>query len=326
MPGTRRVTGPAAAAALLVAGAAYAEATAPTPAPPLRLVPRARPMSSYILQASYEIKTKNVTFDAPPAYKDSFAFWTGRSIGHGRREVYEFMTLTQEKRDDGTVPFRRTIPRFDLEMRKGSQQFAPQGPLLQTVKTLSWEGNLDKYGNVKELREVTTSDDPEIPQLAIPQIERVFPVLDGPKEIRPGESFKERLSMPLPTRLNIVGLEEVRLLVSRDYRLKEVNGNSASFEVKTEYALDPATPPKEPRTTCAISGGGMGEAVFDVRRGVFLISKLPSLLVIEIEAPLRRLPEQPETEDPGRAKTRMELELLITGRLTVKRVWGEEED
>jgi hypothetical protein len=179
---------------------------------------------------------------------------------------------------------------------------------------------------MKELREVTTSDDPEIPQLAIPQIERVFPALDGPKEIRPGESFKERLSMPLPTRLNILGLEEIRLLVSRDYRLKEVNGNSASFEVKTEYALDPATPPKEPRTTCAISGGGMGEAVFDVRRGVFLTSKLPSLLVIEIEAPLRHLPEQPETEDPGRAKMRMELELLITGQLTVKRVWGEEED
>lgn len=329
------------AAALLLAGLAFAgrtePAAPPVPAtgssavktaesPPLRFAPRARPMSRYVLQAIYEIRTKNVTFDAPPAYKDSFAFWTGRYIGQKQREVYEFMTLTQEAKDDGTVPFRRTIPRFDLELEREGKHLAPLGPIFAKVKSLAWVGTLDRFGNVKVIDPVATADDPEIAQLSIPHLERVFPVVEEAKEIRSGGGFKERFSMPMPTRLNIVGLEDVRLQVTRDFRLSQMSGQSATFQVKTEYALDPATPPEEPRTTCVISGGGTGEMAFDARRGVFLSASLPSALVIEIQAPLRRLPEQPENEDPGMAKTRLDLELMITGMQSVKRVWGEEED
>jgi hypothetical protein len=292
----------------------------------LQFAPRAREMSNYVLQAIYEIKTTNVTFDAPPAYRDSFTFWTSRYIGQRQREVYEFMTLTQEAREDGTVPFRRTIPRFDLELEREGKHFAPLGPIFNKVKALAWVGSLDRFGNVKEMDPVATTDDPEVAQLSIQQLERIFPVVEGAMEIRQGAGFKERFSMPIPTRLNIVGLEDIRLQISRDFRLSRMDDNSATFEVRTEYAIDPATPPKEPRTTCAISGGGTGQMVFDRRRGVFLSSSLPGALVIEIQAPLRRLPDQPENEDPGMAKTRLDLQLSISGTQTVRRVWGEDKD
>lgn len=236
------------------------------------------------------------------------------------------MTLTQEAREDGTVPFRRTIPRFDLELEREGKHFTPLPPIFTKVRALAWGGSLDRFGNVRQLNPETTTDDPEIAQLAFPQLERLFPVVEAAREIRQGGGFKEKFTVPMPTRLNIVGLEAVRLQVSRDYRLSRVDGTSATFEVKTEYALDPATPPKEPRTTCVISGGGTGEMVFDAERGVFLSSSLPSAMVIEIQAPLRRLPDQPENEDPGLAKTRMDLALMLSGKQTVKRVWGEDKD
>jgi hypothetical protein len=133
--------------------------------------------------------------------------------------------------------------------------------------------------------------------------------------------------VPFPSRLNIKGLESVQLQITRDFKLIQVRGDHAIFEQTVGYALSPKTPPEAPGTTCVIGGGGRGEATFDVRRGVFKSSSVRSALTVDIEAPLRPLPgvEQPEGS-PGTAKTRLELDILISGEQTVSRVWGEEED
>jgi hypothetical protein len=294
--------------------------------PPVTLVPKARSMSTYTLLGRFEVHNKNVTFDTPPAYQESFAFWTGRMVGQKRLEVFELVTVTQEAGADGSVPFRRRLPRFNLEMEKKGVPFAPFGPVQTAATSLEWEGTLDRLGRVTAIKAVKESTEPEVKELAFEQMERLFPVLDGPVEIKVGGNFVETLSMQMPQRLNILGLEAIRLQVRRTYTLKQVERTNALFDVSVEYALDPKTPPQEARTTCVVSGGGRGEALFDLRRGVFLSTRLPTTLTLDIEAPLRRLPDQPEGHDPGTGKTRIELEVLATGNQTVKRLWGEEID
>jgi hypothetical protein len=179
---------------------------------------------------------------------------------------------------------------------------------------------------VREIRRVGEVEDPNLKNLAFAQMEHLFPVIEQPRRMPVGGSFTEVLSLPMPQRLNILGLEEIRLRVTRTYTLKRVERSHAKFDVEVGYALDPMTPSAEPGTTCVIGGGGAGEATFDLRRGVFLTTRLPTVLVIDIEAPLRRLPDQPEDYDPGKGKTHIELEMLLAGNQTVRRLWGDEED
>ena len=53
----------------------------------LRFLPKARAMSTYTLGVRFEIGTKDVTFEAPEAYKQGFEFWSGRMKGQRRNEV-----------------------------------------------------------------------------------------------------------------------------------------------------------------------------------------------------------------------------------------------
>ncbi|MGH9798483.1 MAG: hypothetical protein ACRD5D_10055, partial [Candidatus Polarisedimenticolia bacterium] len=300
--------------------------SAAAPAAPARLVPKARRMSTYSLRIRFEVATKDVSFTAPPDYQESFAFWTGKMKGQKRSELFEFVTLTQEARQDGSVPFRRTLPRFNMDLEKGGVPFQPYGPLQGQVQTMEWEGLLDPLGRVREIKVITDADNEEAKLLAWAQVDHAFPILEGPTEVAQGGSFTETLSLPMPQRLNVLGLEEIRHRVERRYTLRARGGDLASFEVQVVYALDPATPAQAPGTTCTITGGGAGEAVFNLRRGVFVNTRLPTTMRIDIEAPLRRLPHQPEGSDPGKATTRIDLDLMLIGNLDVKRLWGEEDD
>lgn len=299
----------------------------PPAAGPIRMVPKGRRMSTYTLRARYEIGTKNVTFEAPPAYQESFAYWTGKMKGNKRMEIFEFQTITQDVREDGLIPFRRTLPRYNLEMERGGQPFAPYGPIIRDVTSLTWEGSMNAIGVIKEIRPVTTSENPEIAEIALPQLEVVFPVLDAPRDLPAGGGFTDVVTVPFPSRLNIKGLENVKLHITRVYTLTQLRGDHAVFSQEVRYTLSPTTPPEAPGTTCIVGGGGQGETMFDMRRGVFRSSTIRTVLTVDIEAPLRPLPgmEQPEGP-PGTAKTRLELDILMAGDQSVLRVWGEEED
>lgn len=296
------------------------------PAVPVRLVPKPRPMSTYRLRVRFEVGTKDVTFTAPPDYQESFSYWTGKMKGQKRSELFELVTLTQEVREDGSVPFRRTLPRFNLDIEKSGVPYQPYGPLQGQVEAMEWEGLLDPLGRVREIKVIVDADNEEAKLLAWSQVDHVFPILEEPREVLQGGSFTETLSLPMPQRLNVLGLEEIRHQLKRRYTLRAVGGDLASFEVQVDYALDPATPVQAPGTACTITGGGAGEAVFNLRRGVFVNTRLPTTMRIDIEAPLRRLPHQPEGSDPGKATTRIDLDLMLIGNLDVKRLWGEDTD
>ena len=312
---------PSAATQPKVPGAPPAPAEAP-----LRFAPKARRMSTYTFNGRFEIRNREVTFEAPEAYQDGFNYWAGRMKGQKRSEVYQIVTMTQDVDGGGLLPFRRSIRRFNLEFEKQGQVYAAMGSLERDVASLVWEGTLDPLGNLKEKRKVGGKDNPEIEQLAIPEIERVFPVVEGARDLRIGEGFKEERIVRLPTKLNIAGLEDVTVKVTRDYVLKSVAGPLAVFEVKVTYGSDPAYQAKADSTTCAISGGGAGEATFEVKRGVFLVSRVPSSMRIDIEAPLRPLPGHPETAVTALGKSHIDLDLILFGEQKVVRTWGEEED
>ena len=327
----------AAPAALPVWGAAPAASPtpalpgAPKTAPPapaaksIRFAPQARTMSTYKLNARFEITTRDVNFEAPPAYIDGFNFWAGRMKGQKRSEVYQILTLTQDPGPDGMLPFRRSVPRFNVEFERQGQVFAASGSIERDITSLIWEGTLDPLGNQKEKRKVGGRENPDMSFLGIDEIDRVFPVVEGARDLKIGEGFKEERIMPLPTRLSIAGLEELTIKVTRDYTLKSIEGGLATFDVKLTYSADPAFKPATEHTTCAISGGGAGEATFDVPRGVFIWSRVPSSLRIDIEAPLRPLPEHPETEVAAQGKSHIDLDITLFGQQTVVRTWGEEE-
>ncbi|MFQ5878181.1 MAG: hypothetical protein ACE5JH_10925 [Acidobacteriota bacterium] len=292
----------------------------------LRFLPKARKLSIYTRQARVQILNREVSFEAPPAYQAGFEFWSKKMRGEGKTELIEFVITTDEPDEKGEIPFRRRSPRVMIELLDHGRPMEPYGSLQDDVKTLVWEGKLDRYGNVKEIRKVGGSDNEKIAQLTIPQMDAIFPRLDGPLELRVGEGFVEKLSLPLPARLSIKGLEDLRLLRTREYTLKRFTPRSATFEVRTTYANDPQSKPTEPRTTCRIGGGGTGEATFDVRKGVFVRTRVPETLTIDIEAPLRPLPGMDEGEDPGTGRSHLKLDLTSSATQTVKRLWGEEDD
>jgi hypothetical protein len=292
----------------------------------VRLAPRARQLSTYALDARLEVASGDVTFQVPPAYQDKFAFWTGRMKGQKRFELYQIQTSTQERASDGTVPFKRILARFQLELEREGKPMAAYGSLQKDMTTHAWEGTLDALGNVKEIRRTQGVDNPEAAELWTPMVERLFPPLGASRDLAVGKGFTDVTSLPLPSPLKIAGLETIRVRMAREYILKDSSGGLASFEVRTTYALDPDTPPTQPGTTCTISGGGTGEATFDVRRGVFLATSMPTRMTIEIEAPLQPLEDQTEAAAPGKGTTRIDLILKASGRQTVRRYWGEEED
>jgi len=306
--------------------AATAGATRPAAPEALRLVPKARRMSTYALGARFEITTRDISFEAPAAYQEGFNFWAGRMKGQKRSEACEITTITQDADDSGAVVFRRTIPKFDVELQRNGQIFAPEVDAQKAVATFRWEGTLDPSGNVKEMRKVEGKDSDEVAALAIPEMSRLFPEIDGARDLKIGDAFKDERVVRLPEKLGIAGLENVTIKWTREYTLKSVSDGVATFEVKTTYAEDPGFNPETEKTTFRVSGGGSGEALFEVRRGVFMRSRQPTSMHIEIEAPLRPLPEHPETNAGLLGKSFIDLDLLLTGEQTVKRVWGEEPD
>jgi len=318
------------AAGLLLALATRAPAAPPpkeaaAPAA-LRILAKARQMSTYNLGTRFEVATQDISFDAPPAYKASFDFWAARMKGQRRSEVCDITTITQGVEKDGDVPFRRTIPRFDVELLQGGQVLAPDLNIGKVLSEFVWEGSLDRYGNIKEMRRVEGAETDQIKALTIPEMSHLFPEITEPHDLKVGEGFKEERIVRLPTKLNIVGLEHVTIRWTREYVLKSQEGGVATFEVKNSYAPDPAFKPEMERTSCQVSGSGTGEATFEIKRGIFIRSRVPSTMHIEIEAPLRPLPDQPETNVSATGKSHVELSLLLSGEQTVKRVWGDDTD
>jgi len=327
----------ATSAAPPVAAAAKTPAPAATPAQSpgpkvggaqvLHLAPKARPNSTYSLAARFDIANRDVTFEAPDAYKQGFDYWAGHMKGQTRSEVYEITTVTQDADKSGRVPFRQTIPKFDLEYERQGQMFAVSDQIEKDLRTYIWEGTLDPSGNLSEKRKVSGKANPEIDGLQIPEIDRIFPTVKEAKDLKIGENFKDQRVAPLLTKLNILGLEEVTVTLTRVYTLKSIANGLATFDVKTSYANDPAFKATTENTSCTIrsgTGNGAGEAVFEIERGVFVSTRMASSMRIDIEAPLRPLPGHPETDKPGLGKSHIDLDLVFFGSQTVKRLWGDD--
>jgi len=292
----------------------------------LRFSPKVRPMSTYTLQGRVEVTTRDVTFEAPDAYKAGFNFWAGRMKGEKRAEVYEMSTMTQDADAKGVVTFRRTIPRFDLEVVKQGQNLASPPAMQEAVATLVFDGTMDLMGNVKTMKKTAGPDDPDIQGLAIPEMSRLFPEVDTPHDLRIGDSFQEERPVRLLSKLGIAGLEDVTYRSTRVFTLKSLQKGLATFEVKVTYADDPAYKVRAEKTTLHISGGGSGTSVYQVERGVFKEARLPTTMRIDIEAPLRPLSDRPEPAKSVIGKSHIDLDLLVSGQQEVRRVWGDDTD
>ena len=299
----------------------------PSPAEPqaIHLAPQARAGSSYALDVRFEVATKDVTFDAPPAYKDSFGFWTSRMKGNKKSELYQLLTLTDDAAADGTVPYRKQISRVQVDVEKQGSELMTPDKSLDVLRGMAWAGTMDRFGNVTTSRKVAGKDDTLLSDLSMPYAEAIFPRLDGSKDLKVGESVASVQSLPLPSRLHIEGLDEIGVLVTRDLVLKQVSGDRASFDVRLTFANDPRAGSSRPDTLCTVSGSGQGEAIFDLRHGVFLSARQPATMILDIQAPLRPLPEHPETEHPGIGRSHLELELLTTGQQAVHKIMGDDD-
>src|SRR5262249_25377535 len=68
----------------------------PDAGPAITLNPKGWKLSTYSFDGRFLTSISNVTFDAPPAYKDSFAFWTNRMKETTRTELVELLTTTHD--------------------------------------------------------------------------------------------------------------------------------------------------------------------------------------------------------------------------------------
>jgi len=314
--------------ALAAASAAPAAPGAPTTpaaaAPPVHLAPKAWQLSTYSFEGRLESAIGAVTFEAPADYQKSFAFWTDRMKGSNRIEMIQVLTTTREAEGDGHLPFHRQVARYGLDMSQkgGTTEAGPD--VIKAVQALVWEGKFDSLGNVAEIKEVAAPEDrTEVDQLSFPILDSLFPRFEGTRDLRPGETFTEVARIPMPSRLAIRGLENLAIRMTRVFTLREVRGREAVFDVAVTDEIDPATSSTEPRTTCTLKGSGKGEAVFNLDEGIFTSGTVPALITIDIEAPLRRLPDQPEGQDPGKARNHIEMRLTLSGKVLLARLFPD---
>ena len=306
------MTGPAPAAP---APAPKKKDAAPAPAVSVTLTPRAWTRSAYTFDGRLESAIQDVTFETPVAYQENFAFWANRMKGTQRIELIQHVTSTREATESGDIPFRRRVSRYAVDLTEHGQVKTMGAKLNRDVELLSWEGRLDPKGRVLESKRVSGPEDmTEVDRLSFPLLEQALPALDAPRALKTGESFILESTLPLPSRLSIAGLENTAARLTRVLTFKEMRGRQAVFAVKATYALDPSTPPTAERTTCVISGGGDGDAIFDLDAGFFTSFRLPTKMLIDIEAPLRALPGQPEGTDPGTGKSHLTLVLTMSGK------------
>jgi hypothetical protein len=291
---------------------------------PVHMQPKAWQLSTYSFDGRLESAIGNVTFEAPPDYQKSFAFWTDRMKGTNRTEMIQVLTTTREAEGDAHLPFHRQVARYDLEVNERGGTMEAGSPVTSAVQSMAWEGKFDAWGNVAEIKEVAAPQDrTEIDQLSFPILNGLFPRLEGPRDLRPGETFTEITRIPMPSRLAIRGLESLAIRMTRVFTLREVRGREAVFDVAVSDEIDPATASTDPRTTCVLKGSGKGEAVFNLDDGTFSNGKIPASITIDIEAPLRHLPSQPEGQDPGTAKNHIEMTLTLSGKVTVARLFPD---
>jgi hypothetical protein len=296
-----------------------------TAAAAITLTPRAWPRSSYNFEGRLESTVQDVTFETPPAYQENFAFWGNRMKGAQRTELIQIVTSTHDPDEKGNVPYHRQVARFMVDLSEHGQTRTMPSTLNRDVQSLAWDGQLDPRGLVIEKKRVAGPDDmTEVDRLAFPLLDQVLPVLDGPKTLKPGETLTFTMTMPLPSRMTINGLEDVAARMTRVLTLKEIRGREAIFADQATYVIDPATPPKVPRTTCVIGGGGGGDATFDLDAGFFVVSRLQTKMTLDIEAPLRPLPGQPEGSDPGTGKSHLVLSLVLFGKQTAAQMYAPE--
>jgi hypothetical protein len=294
------------------------------PAAPVALIPKCWDRSIYNLDGRVTTGVSDASFEAPPAYRESFAFWTARMKGGQRTELIQLLTTTREPAEGGHLPFHRQVSRFQVDIMEQGQIKQPAGPLSQKVSDLRWEGTLDRECNLRDIALIGKPDNPdEIDQLSFGLLDRLSPRLGQRRDMKPGDSYTETIAIPLPQRLSVKGLDAIGVILSRTLTLREVHANEAVFNLAVTYKGDPATPPTEPRTTCTIGGGGTGEATFDRTDGLFIRARMESRMTIDLEAPLRRLPDQPEDVDPGTAKSHIDLAINISGTQVVTRLFSE---
>lgn len=291
--------------------------TRTTEARTLHMVPRAHAQAVYEFDGRVEISNRDATFVAPPAYEESFAFWMGRLKGAGKRELIHILTVTREADEKGEVPFQRKVPRFQVEISQGGQWMTSRTTIPEDVRSLVWDGAFDRLGNVIVKKRVEGDEGGSVEHLSFPLLDYLFPRLDGPRDIEVGKGFTDVVSIPLPSRLNIDGLEDIRAVLTREYILEEIDSAVARFKVTAAYELDPDTPPQAPDTTCVIGGRGGGHAVFDVKDGVFLEARLISKMTFDVEAPLRPLPDQKPEEAGGKASTHLAISVKLSGKQEV---------
>ena len=287
------------------------------------LTPRAWSRSAYSFEGRLESAIQDVTFDTPDAYKENFTFWANRMKGTARTELIQYVTSTRDAAESGEIPYHRQVSRYMLDLSEHGQVKTMGGKLNRDVQLLAWDGNLDPKGHMADQKRVAGPEDmTEVERLAFPLLDRILPLLDAPQPVKVGESFTVEQTLPLPSRMSVNGLEDAAARLTRVLTLKEVRGRQAVFAVKASYALDPSTPAKAPRTTCTIGGGGDGEAVFDLDSGFFMSARIATTMLIDIEAPLRPLPGQPEGTDPGTGKSHMVLSLNMFGKQSVTQMFG----
>ncbi|HET8948117.1 MAG TPA: hypothetical protein VFQ07_14160, partial [Candidatus Polarisedimenticolia bacterium] len=224
-----------------------APAPAPANAAAVTLTPRVWTRSSYSFEGRLESTVQDVTFETPPAYKDSFTFWGNRMKGTERTELIQTITSTHEAEQNGNVPFHRQVTRFMVDLAEHGQTKTGGPTLSRDVQSLAWDGQLDPRGLVIEKKRVAGPEDmTEVDRLAFPLLDQVLPVLDEPRTLKPGETLTFTTTMPLPSRLTINGLEDVAARLTRVLTFKELRGRQVVFSDKATYVIDPATPSKLP--------------------------------------------------------------------------------
>jgi hypothetical protein len=178
--------------------------------------------------------------------------------------------------EEGAIAFEATLTELGVSLRLEGEETPVSAETLAPLQGLSLGGSMDARGRLSQVR-VLSGGGAGAAQTG-EEMAALSPVLpEGP--LAPGESFQWKRAVVFPAPLGLG--EEIEGTVTVTYTLRKASKRKAHFDVRAEINLAPG----EAAEALALSGGGEGEAVFDLEGGYFTTSELTLKTSRELSRP-----------------------------------------
>jgi len=185
------------------------------------------------------------------------------------------VTKTGNRIADGTIPatitFGKTMTTYTTNGREQIQENPISGMLI--------EGSYDQQGKLRVDTLISDRVNDELRQMFKSFLEKFQQAIQFPeKPMQIGDSFEQQVPMELP----IFGAGSVSMIITTNYKLKEITNGKAVFDILQKVSMNMNFGGGDQKlANTAASGEGSGESEFDLKEET--ITRYDSKLSIKMK-------------------------------------------